>query len=105
MQVGTNGYFTFTGFSGYSSFLFNEDTTLPLVAPFFTDIDISNGVGEIDYEIHTAATSGAIFSQVNSLIEEHAETNFSGEWMLVATWDDVPPFGSGTTIVRDKSLQ
>lgn len=70
------------------------------MAPFFTDIDISNGVGEIDYEIHTAATSQSILSQVNSLINEQAETNFNGEWLLVATWDQAPRFGAGTSNVR-----
>ena len=100
LQVGTNGYFTFTEFVGFSSFLFYENTTLPLVAPFFTDIDISNGVGEIYYEIHTAATSQSILSQVNSLINEQAETNFNGRWMLVAKWDNVPPYGGSSNVVR-----
>ena len=98
--MGTNGYFTFTGYSGFSPFLFNENTNLPLVAPFFTDIDISNGVGQIDYEIHTSDTSGSILSQVDSVINEHTGTSFNGEWMLVATWEQVPAFGGGTSIVR-----
>jgi hypothetical protein len=100
VYVGTNGYFTFTGYSGFSPFLFNENTSLPLVAPFFTDIDISNGVGQIDYEIHTSDTSGSILSQVDSVINEHTGTSFSGEWMLVATWEQVPAFGGGTSITN-----
>ena len=60
------------------------------MAPFFTDIDISEGVGQIDYEIHTVTTSQSILSEVNSLINEHTQTEFNGEWLLVATWDNVP---------------
>ena len=49
MQVGTNGYFTFDGFSGYEPFLFNESSTQSLVAPFFSGVDILNGIGETNY--------------------------------------------------------
>ena len=73
-------------FTGYSPFIFNENTTQSLVAPFFTDIYISGGVGQINYEIHTVTTS---LSEVNSLINEHTQTEFNGEWLLVATWDNV----------------
>ena len=94
MQVGTNGYFTFEYFSGYSPFVFTENTYHSLVAPFFFDIDISEGIGQIKYEIHTVATSESILSQVDFLINKHTENDFNGEWLLVATWDEVPPFGS-----------
>ena len=96
-QVGTNGYFTFTDYTGYAPFIFNE-YSLPLVAPFFTDIDISYGIGKIHYEIHTEDTSESFLSQVNSVINEHARTDFKGRWMLVATWDQVPPFGAITSV-------
>ena len=100
MQVGTNGYFTFQEFSDFSAFIFNGNRNLSLVAPFFTDIDISNGIGQIKYEVHTDASSQSILSQVNSLINVHAQTNFNAKWMLVAMWEDVPPYGDNT-IVRN----
>ena len=98
MQVGTNGYFTFAEFDGYSPFLFDESTDIPIVAPFFTDIDISDGIGQINYETHTRSTSEYAISQVDSVINQQAETDFSGRWMLVATWDGVPPFGDTSTV-------
>ena len=67
------------------------------MAPFFTDIDITQG-GQIDYEIHTVTTSQSILSEVNSLINEYTQTEFNGEWLLVATWDNVPPFGDNSTV-------
>ena len=63
-----------------------------MVAPFLFDIDISEGVGQIDYEIHTVTTSQSILSEVNSLINEYTQTEFNGEWLRVATWDNVPPY-------------
>ena len=55
------------------------------MAPFFTDIDITLG-GQINYEIHTVTTSQSILSEVNSLINEHTQTEFNGEWLLVAIY-------------------
>ena len=69
-----------------------------MVAPFLFDIDISGGVGQIDYEIHTVTTSQSILSEVNSLINEHTQTEFNGEWLLVATWDNVPPYGYNSIV-------
>ena len=100
-QVGTNGYFTFDGFTGYESFVFNEHSPLPLVAPFFADIDISSGVGRIGYEIHTQQNSENILSQISAVINENHNTRFQGKWLLVATWDGVPPFsGFGNIVSR-----
>ena len=98
MQVGTNGYFTFGRYRGYRPFLFNERNQ-SLVAPYFTDIDISKGVGQIQYEVHAGATSEAVLSQVNGLINQCSEKEFKGNWLLVATWENVPWFGGSTSVV------
>ena len=78
----------------YSVEIFDNFFAVPLVAPYLTDLDNSYEVGDISYEVHTATTSKSLLSQVNSLIDEHVETQFSGEWMLVAEWKDVPEFGN-----------
>ena len=80
-QVGTNGYFTFDRFTGYSPFSFNENTTQSLVAPYFTDIDISDGIGQINYEIHTPTTSPSILTQVNLLFMHTPISMESGCWL------------------------
>ena len=100
IQVGTNGYFTFEEYTGYTPFLFDSRRNESLVAPFFSDIDISSGVGEINYEVHTEFTSKHLLSQVDSVISEHAHTNFTGKWMIVAEWDGVPQYGGDPNIVR-----
>ena len=100
LQVCTNGYFVFDYIlTSYIPYLFTGFDTYSLVAPFFTDIDISNGVGQIRYEIHTTATSEYLLSNVNKLINEHMGTEFSGEWLLIAEWRDAPAFGQSSDIV------
>ena len=69
------------------------------MAPFFTDIDISVGIGQINYEIHTRSSSENILSLVNLIINKQTETEFSGNWLLVSTWDNVPQFGGDYNIV------
>ena len=102
LQVGENGYFTFNGFSGFSPFFFHEGS-LPLVAPFFTDVDTSVGVGEVEYEVHTEATSRTILSDVSNLINNCTGKQFIGTWLLVATWEDVPAYGEDPTVVSYNS--
>jgi len=99
-QVCTNGYFVFDRVvTSYTPYLFNGFDTYSLVAPFFTDIDISRGVGQIQYEMHTTATSEYLLSNVNKLINEHTEMEFSGEWLLIAEWRDTPAFARPLDIV------
>lgn len=97
--MGTNGYFTFDFFNDYSPFIFNELSRKSLVAPFFADIDISGGIGEINYEIHTDVTSQSILSRIDSVISEHMQIEFNGRWLLVAQWDGVPQYGGDINIV------
>lgn len=89
-QVVTNGYFTFDGYTGYTPYvLYNTGFTRTVVAPLFTYIDVRDGVGNIHYEVHTNATSEAILSQMNELINNCSEKNFTGEWLLVTSWEEV----------------
>lgn len=69
------------------------------MAPFFTDIDISSGVGQVGYEIHTGATSAGVLSQVNELINNCTKKAFNGNWLLVASWEDVPRYGGSINMV------
>ena len=98
--MGTNGYFTFDGYTGYSPFLFDANSDQSLVAPFFSDIDISYGTGEISYEVHSESVSEPILSSVDTVINEHMQTDFHGEWLLVAKWDNVPHISGGPNVRR-----
>ena len=95
--MGTNGYFTFDGYDGFFPFPFDKRNK-SLVAPFFTDIDISVGVGQIRYEVHRDNTSEVILSQVNQLINNCSEKEFTGNWLLVATWENVSWYSQPTTV-------
>ena len=101
MQVGTNGYFSFgrrVASCCPSPFpnAFNY-----LVAPFWSDIDITraNG-GEIYYQVHSRgnnSVSDELLDEVSVFISSSQQTVFSGSWMLVATWDHVKAFSGDST--------
>ena len=78
-QVVTNGYFTFDGYVGYRArrIMYKTAYIRTIVAPFFTDIDIRGGVGNIEYEVHTNTTSETILYQVNEFINNCSGKNFS----------------------------
>ena len=72
------------------------------MAPFFTDIDISFGIGQIIYAVYNDTIPEGILSSVNSVINEHMLTDFKAEWLLVATWENVPEYGSDSSNVRSQ---
>ena len=91
--MGTNGYFVIDNPQSLYPFLYDWPYSFvnhSLVAPFFTAMDISRGVGRIRYEIHTIASSEYLLSNVSKLINEHMGMEFSGEWLLIAEWRDAP---------------
>ena len=92
MQVATDGYFSLDGDRHLPSTPTHTDTIIdyPLVAPYWTDSDVTVGIGSIDYEIHTSETSQHILSSIDSIINEHMQTEFHGEWILLAEWNNVP---------------
>lgn len=96
-QVGTNGYFASSNFSGFKPFPFSGGNGLSLIAPFFTDIDISKGSGRIFYQEHSDLSlivSKAIAEQVDAVINTNKLTNFSSKWLLVASWEEVSLYGN-----------
>ena len=72
---------------------------MTLVAPFFSDIDTSKGTGTISYEIHTLRKSEALFTDINAIINDQMDTEFSGTWLLLAEWKNAPEFGRSQSIV------
>ena len=106
LQVGTNGYFSFgirrtitrpSLFSSTSSYNY-------LVAPFGADIDIRQ-YGYISYEVHNTSagsSSIALLNRVSTFISNQQNTRFSGNWMLVATWNRVPAFSGSSSAVSSQ---
>ena len=99
----TNGYFVLDHvLISWNPYLFPGYGRYSLVAPFFTDIDIGSGVGQVRYEIHTTTTSEYLLSNVSKLINEHTGMEFSGEWLLIAEWRDAPAYSQPLDIVSSE---
>ena len=103
LQVGTNGYFSFgTPQTVYTPSLFSSTSPYNyLVAPFWADIDISIH-GSISYEVHSTSagsSSIALLNRVSTFISNQQNTQFSGNWMLVATWSQVSQVGGSSSVV------
>ena len=61
---------------------------ISVVAPFaLSGICLECG-GQVRYEIHITSTS--VLSQVNNLINQHQQTQFIGQWLLLVEWEDIP---------------
>ena len=83
------------GVAAHTTFKFPlTDIGAHLVAPLWSDVDISDplgtGEGEIFYQ--TFSNSGdESLSLVNRFVEYQNNISFTGEWMLVAEWNNVHP--------------
>lgn len=99
LQVTANGIFSFGNpFPYHSPHLFPGTSFYNfLVAVYWTDNDISTGVGEVSYQVHTDNTETVQW--VNTYISQTQQVNFNGTWMLLAEWKDVPQYLSSTIIV------
>ena len=80
-----------------------------LVAPFWADFNSTQG-GSVSYAIYTRENATSLLDDVSQLIQaETNNTEFAGDWMLVASWDDLPsPFYENRVsyahLVHDKRL-
>ena len=92
-QVGTNGLLSFDiSYNSFSNQQFPGSSTISsfyLVAPFWDDVDITGGNGEISYEIHT---SGFYLDEVNAFLQRKRPSNFEGTWMAVVYYNAVHPY-------------
>ena len=83
------------GVAAHTTFQFPlTDAGAYLVAPLWSDVDISDplgtGEGEIFYQ--TFSNSGdELLSLVSGFVEYQYNVSFTGEWMLVAEWNNVHP--------------
>jgi hypothetical protein len=91
--VGTNGLLSFGGsYNSFANQQFPGDGEISsryLVAPFWDDVDITGGNGQISYEIHQ---SGYYLDEVNEFLQRKRPSNFVGTWMAVVYYDAVHPF-------------
>ena len=90
MQVGSNGIISFGRV--YNNGTNEEFTRLLtgkyLVAPFWDDINISDG-GTISYETFE---SGYYLEQVNAYIQRQRQNAFQGTWMMNVYYKEVAPY-------------
>lgn len=70
--------------------LFNaSDEVEYLVAPYWSNINTRSS-GSVSYITHTNKTSLSLLHRVSKYIQQEEQNQFSGTWMLVAEWNNVP---------------
>ena len=69
----------------------------PLIAPYWADIDLSSGIGNVRYTVYTTGNinGDCYVDLVNKFLVNELETDsFTATSMLVAQWIDVCPYGN-----------
>jgi hypothetical protein len=94
-QINTNGVISFLGeVSQYRPDLFPLADNRPLIAPFWADVDTSNG-GVIYYR---ETQDIGIRTRASEEIEKYfvRQSRFSAKWVMVVTWLDVAGYGGNS---------
>ena len=100
MQISTDGYFSFgRAITCCPSLTTNTSNSDYIVAPFMADTNIASGQGRVSYEVHNLSTDSIQLSRVNTFIRQQKQNTFSGNWMLVVEWNDVPQSGQANSRV------
>ncbi|XP_022101039.1 uncharacterized protein LOC110984815 isoform X2 [Acanthaster planci] len=79
---------------------FTDINTVPMVAPFWADTDLSANQGDVFYQVYEPSASGteardAVLADASSRIRiQYAPSffSFNATWMLVVTWYQLPSF-------------
>ena len=66
-----------------------------LIAPFWDDFNVNNG-GQISFRLSDDQT---LLNRVSSRVNAAFNTGFSAEFLLIATWNGVPEFGSSNAVM------
>ena len=81
-------------FAGYQPYTFPY-SIYNLVAPFWDDIDLRS-TGAVYYEVITPDNDLSIINQVDTYLSNNQSISFSADWILVAKWLNVCPYGDFT---------
>ena len=63
-----------------------------LVAPFWDNTDLSS-TGVVYYEVITRDNGLSVINQVDAYLSNTQSMSFSADWILVAKWLNVCPYG------------
>ena len=109
LQVGTNGIFSFG-----RDFRQDIPEAFPstdaeiyfayLVAPYWSNIDTRLD-GQVNYEVYVmgeSVISNDYLGRVSTFINSEQDPAFTGNWMIVVTWDGVHPFPHGNSAEQDR---
>ena len=78
-----------TSFAGYLPILFPLSSAV-VIAPFWDDIVLTN-TGIVEYGI---VTTSNVINQVETFLKLHENVNLKLDWVMVAKWVNVCPYGN-----------
>ena len=98
MQVCSNGLISFGyPFIQHQPQQFPITEMLAVIAPFWSNVNIGSGVGNIYYHLYTDTRSSLLLRASKELSQFTGD--FNSTWLMVVTWDGVPQYGGSLTQV------
>nr|XP_022329850.1 sushi, nidogen and EGF-like domain-containing protein 1 [Crassostrea virginica] len=103
IYVNSNGDVTFgSPLTQYTSEPFPINGSHKIIAPFWTDIETSNG-GQLWYRTTQNSELQQGTNKIRSLFSNIE--NFAATWMMIVTWDNVAEYNCGSTCSQRNTFQ
>ena len=64
-----------------------------MIAPFWDDIILTN-TGIVEYGIVTSTNTSSVINKVETFLELSQNIDLEIDWVFVAKWENVCPFGN-----------
>ena len=69
----------------------HASATYPLIAPYWTDVDL-RGNGNVTYGVYTTVNGSFYIDQIEEFLNNNGHGNFTASMIIVAQWIDVCPY-------------
>ncbi|XP_033095614.1 mucin-like protein [Anneissia japonica] len=90
--------------NAYASGFTGDSSQAMIVAPFWTDVDLTKSYGDVFYQVHD--TYDSVIKDANQRIRTNfSHLQFNGTWMLVVTWYKVPQYSAEFTYEQPNTFQ
>eukprot|EP00062_Callorhinchus_milii_P000230 gi/632934079/ref/XP_007898813.1/ PREDICTED: mucin-4 [Callorhinchus milii] len=85
---------------------FTASSTIPMIAAFWADADLSAGATVFYQEYHTyRSESPSLIQRVEGIIKKYFEIQYKAKWTLKITWDKIPAFPASQLQSKTNTFQ
>ncbi|XP_056421477.1 mucin-4 [Hyla sarda] len=84
---------------------FSGNEMVASLAVYWSDADLSKGVGTTYYKVYEPQISNSVVPEVEKIISKKFNNSYKAQWTLKITWDNVPAYPSKQNDIQTNTYQ